>query len=320
MNAPIPLGAIEIDRTTYLGGADTAAILGVSPWTSPFLLYQKKVGLFTEEIEEEKQRIFNRGKRWEPIVIEMLVDDLERRGHAVEIVGKNQRYQDPEYPFLAAEIDLELIIDGEPVNGECKTVSPFAVKHGWGELETDEIPVYYTAQVMHGLMIQPRRRTVVAALTGFDDRPRIHWVERDDDIIAGIRAKEIAFWQRVQDKIPPPPTTLADVQFLYPQDAGTAIEADDDLAALCAEIKEAKAGAKRADEHLEALTTRLKIAMGDAALLTFGGKPIATWKNNKPSVKTDWKALVHHHWPVPPADLVEQFTRTQPGARPLLIK
>lgn len=318
MNAPIHIGAVEIDRTTYIGGADVAAVLGVSPWTSPFLLYQKKIGLVTEEIEEEKQRIFARGKRWEPIVIEMLVDELTRRGHAVELVAKNQRYRDPEYPFLAAEIDLELVIDGEPVNGEAKTVNPFAAKHGWGEEETDEIPVYYNAQAQHGLMIQPRRRTIVAMLTGFDDRPRIYWVERDDEIITGLRAREIEFWQRVQDKAPPAPTTLADVQFLYPQDSGTVIEADESLADLCAEIKEAKADAKRVDEHLESLTTRLKIAMGDAALLTVCGKPIATWKNNKPSAKTDWKALAE--------DLgatdsdIKRFTDTKPGARPLLIK
>ena len=29
MNAPIPVGAL--DRTTYIGGSDVAAILGVSP-------------------------------------------------------------------------------------------------------------------------------------------------------------------------------------------------------------------------------------------------------------------------------------------------
>ena len=63
---------------------------------------------------------------------------------------------------------------------------------------------------------------------------------------------------------------------------------------------------------------------GDAAELealgTADGKPMATWKNNKDSSVTDWKALVHHHWPVPPSEMVEKFTTTKPGARPFILK
>ena len=107
MNAPTPVGAL--DRTTYLGGSDVAAILGVSPWTTPFMLFQKKVGAHVEELTPAKRRILERGARWEPIVLEMLVDELTDRGHDVEVVATGQRYQDPEFPFLAAEIDAELV-------------------------------------------------------------------------------------------------------------------------------------------------------------------------------------------------------------------
>ncbi|MBK8117555.1 MAG: YqaJ viral recombinase family protein [Candidatus Accumulibacter sp.] len=106
---------------------------------------------------QEKQRLFDRGHRWEPVVVEMLVDELLDRGHDVQIIDRNARYQDPEFPFLACELDLELLIDGEEHNAEIKTVSPFAAK-AWGEQDTDEIPLYYAAQVMHGLMVKPRKR------------------------------------------------------------------------------------------------------------------------------------------------------------------
>ena len=140
---------LEMDRRTYIGGSDTAAILGVSPWKSKFTLYQEKIGEWQQEITPEKERIFARGKRWEPIVIEMLIDELEDRGHDVQVAGRNNRIKDSEHDFLAAEIDLELIVDGELINGEVKTVHPFASKD-WGEQGTDEIPLYYTAQVLHG--------------------------------------------------------------------------------------------------------------------------------------------------------------------------
>lgn len=315
MNAPQT--AFAPDRTTYIGGADVAAVLGLSPWLSPFMLYQKKIGAYIEEVTPAKQKIFDRGHRWEPIVVEMLVDELRDRGHDVEIIARNQRYQDPEYPFLAAEIDLELRVDGEEVNGEAKTVSPFAVK-AWGDEDSDEIPIYYAAQVMHGLMIKPRRRTVIAALTGFDDKPRVHWIERDDETIAGIRARELEFWERVQTRNAPDPTVIEDVKWLYQRDGGTVLEADADLLALWTELKSAKDEAKKSEAHTELLSTKLKIRMGDAASLIHRGKLLATWKNNKDSVKTDWKSAYLDLGPT--ADHIAQFTTTSAGARPLLLK
>ncbi len=290
MNDLVSTTVLSPDRSTYLGGSDVAAILGLSPWISPFMLYQKKIGAFVDEITPAKQKIFDRGHRWEPIVVEMLVDELRDRGHDVEIINRNQRYQDAEFPFLAAEIDLELLVDGEEVNGEAKTVSPFAVK-AWGDEDSDEIPIYYAAQVMHGLMIKPRRRTVIAALTGFDDKPRVHWIERDEETIAGIRAREIDFWQRIQTRNAPDPTTVEDVKWLYQRDGGAVIEASTEVIEMCQHLKDMKSSAKSQEAQIELLATRIKAFMGTAAvLLGPDGKPMATWKNNKDSSKTDWEA------------------------------
>jgi len=181
----------EIDRTQFIGGSDTAAILGVSPWKSAYQLYQEKIGAYVEDVTPQKRRIFARGKRWEPVVVEMLVDELQECGHDVQIIGRNQRYQDREFPFMSVEIDLELLVDGEEFNNELKTVHPFAAK-GWGEPGTDEFPIYYASQAMHGLMVTGRQRCIVAALIGADDL-RIHQIERDDEPIAAMRARQIEF-------------------------------------------------------------------------------------------------------------------------------
>ena len=306
-----------LDRKNYLGGADVAAILGVSPWLSPFMLYQKKIGAFIEEITAAKQKIFDRGHRWEPIVVEMMVDELRERGHDVEIITRNARYQDSEYPFLAVEIDVELMIDGEEVNGEAKTVNPFALKD-WGDEDSDEIPIYYAAQVMHGLMIKPRRKAVIAALTGFDDKPRIHWIQRDEEIIAGIRARETAFWQRIINRNAPDPETIEDVMWLYRTDNGSVIEADYDLAFLCNKLRNLKENAKNLDSDIELLATQIKSAMGDAAILIYRGKPLATWKNNKNSLIPDWKNAYMDMDPVP--GHIQNFIVTKPRNRPFILK
>jgi len=281
------------------------------------MLYEEKIGAYQEEVTPKKQRIFDRGHRWEEIVIEMLVDELEDQGHDVQVMARNQRYTDSEYPFIRAEIDVELLVDGEEVNGEAKTVSPFAAKV-WGESGSDEFPVYYQAQTMHGLMVKPRRRCVVAAMTGFDDTPKIHWIERDEETIAAIRSKELEFWHCVQNRIVPEPVNLADLSYLFKQDTGIVLEADDKLLELCQAIKHLKSDSKALEKQLEELTFTLKKTIGDAALMNYAGCTIATWKNNKPSDKTDWQALVKEL--NPSLELIKKYTKTAPGIRPLLVK
>ena len=312
-----------MDRTRFIGGSDVAAILGVSPWKSPFRLYQEKTGAYVEEITLAKQRIFDRGHRWEPVVVEMLIDELQDRGHDVQIIARNARYLDRDFPYLACELDLELRIDGEEHNAEIKTVHPFAAKD-WGEQDTDEIPIYYAAQVMHGLMVKPRKRAIVAALIGVDDL-RLHQIARDDETIAAIRAKEVEFWRRVQDRDAPEPTTADDVKWLYARDGGEVMEADDALVILVDNLRAKKQALKHYETSVEHLSTQIKCRMGDAATLLFQGQKIATWKSNKDSRTTDWKAAfsdlcITANVGELCGQMIERHTTTRPGARPLLIK
>lgn len=309
MNAPDSI--FMPDRSKFIGGSDAAAILGVSKWKTPFQLYQEKIGALVEESNPDRDRVLSRGKRLEPIVVEMLVDELQADGHDVQIIARNERYQDAEHPFLACELDLEMRIDGEELNGEIKTVHPFAAKD-WGDEGTDEIPIYYAAQVMHGLMIVPRRRTIVAALIGADDL-RVHFVERDDETIAAMRSSEIEFWQRVQDRNPPDPTAPEDVKWLYQRDGGEVIDADDDLVQLVQELKDEKAAAKNLEGRIELLATRIKARMGTAATLIYRGAPIATWKTQSAN-RFDTKAFSAAH-----PDLDKQFRKTS-ESRVFLLK
>lgn len=306
------------DRKGFIGGSDAAAILGVSPWKSAFQLYQEKRGEWIEEVTPEKQRIFARGHRWEPVIVEMLLDELRGRGHAVEVVARNARYQDTEHPFLCAEIDVELVIDGELVNGEIKSVNNFYRRpKGWGEEGSDDVPICYAAQVMHGLMVRPRQRTIVTPLFGLDDL-RIHWVDRDDETIAAIRARELEFWQRVKDGNPPPAETETDIKWLYRTDTGEAMEADAELLELCSELSRAKAAAKTWDNSVEVLAQRIKLRMGHAATLLHRDQVLATWKNNKDGEQTDWQAA---YLDLPaPTEHIRKFIKPKQGARPFILK
>ncbi|SEN73264.1 YqaJ viral recombinase family protein [Nitrosomonas marina] len=310
----------EMDRTKYIGGGDVAAILEVSPWKSQFQLYQEKIGEFQEEITPQKQRLFNRGKRWEPVVIDMLVDELQSLGHDVHILDRNKRYKDPVHNFIAAEIDLELIIDGEEFNGEMKTVHPFAAKD-WGDENTDEIPIYYTAQCLHGQMVVGRNRTIVAALIGADDL-RVHFVDRDEEMIRIMRQKEIEFWTRVQNRDAPEPATADDIKHLFTKDSGSAVEANNEIIGAIEEIRTIKSSQKNLEVELERLIIQVKKYMGDSAYLFAGRDQLCSWKNNKDGKKTDWMSafydLVGKSTGISKADLdqiINAATKVTPGSR-----
>lgn len=303
---PLPTG----DRSNYLGSSDAAAILGLSPWRSKMQVYLEKNGL-AEEIDNKKRAVFARGHRFEPVVIGMLCDELTAQGHEVRVMARNRRYVHNEHPFIGSEIDVELLVDGEEVNGEAKTVSPFAAKL-WGAPDSNDVPLYYQAQCMHALSVYPRRRTVIGAMVGLDDF-RVRWIERDDDLIQIITAKEVEFWQDVQAGRMPAPTTAGDVAWLY-QDRGEAVEITADAALAVEKLRQIKQQQAALDAEREQLELKIQLQMRDAATaLDSTGRTLATWRQNKERQTTDWQAVAQALGASPA--LIEQHTRTEPGAR-----
>lgn len=291
MNALVSVG--QLDRQKYLGGSDVAGILGISPWRTPLDIYLDKIQPRRPD-DPSKAKIFSRGQRMEPYVIDLLAEET-----GMVIVRRGERYRDPVHDFMAAEIDAEAE-SGE--NIEIKTVSPFKAQ-AWGEEQTDAIPVHYTAQAMHGLMVTGRQVCVFGVLIGGDDF-RIYRVERDDETIEAIRTAEIEFWDRIQRRDPPPPSAVTDILRLFDKDSGASIEADPTIATMAAELSGIKAQLKRLENERDRLEEHIKVFMLDCTSLTVQGRPVATWKTQE-TRRFDQTAFGEAH----PA-LLEQFKRT----------
>ncbi len=267
MNAPQAVG--QLDRSTYLGGSDVAPILGISPWRTPLDVYLDKIQPRKEETDPGRLKVLNRGKRMEPYVIDLLAEET-----GLEIIRRGERYLDPDLDFIAAEIDAEAAT-GE--NIEIKTVSPFKARE-WGEEQSDEIPLHYAAQAMHGMMVTSREVCVFGVLIGGDDF-RVYRIERDDVTIDAIRQKEIEFWSRIQARQAPEPSTVSDVFRLFgTKDSGLAVEASESLQADVIALKSLKDDAKRLGAQIDLREERIKLHMADASILTMNGKPVLTWK------------------------------------------
>jgi predicted phage-related endonuclease len=282
VNAVAPLIAPDRhDRRRYVGGSDIGPLLGISPWKSPVDVYLAKTA--DEPPVGRERKIFRRGKRWESVVAEMLTEELTYRGHKVDIIGTNRRFQDSEHQMFASEIDFEIILDDEPdiTNVELKTVTPFAANK-WGQSESDDIPVWYTAQCMWGLGVAPgqRKRSILAALFGADEL-RTYFVGRDDEVIAGMRSHALTFWhEHLLKKVPPPPVNISDVQKLFPKDLRPVVIATDAIHEDYLRLRAIKAQIKACDAEFEAIEFRVMKFMRDAGqlLLPDSDKPVISWQ------------------------------------------
>jgi len=274
----------QMDRTKYIGGSDVAGILGISPWRTALDVYLDKVQPRKEPPSPGKQKIFTRGQRMEPYVIDLLSEET-----GLVIARRGERYIDPELPFIAAEIDAEAE-SGE--NIEIKTCSPFKARE-WGEQQTDSIPVYYTAQAMHGLMVTGKKVCVFGVLIGADDF-RVYRVERDDETIAAIREKEIQFWEMVTTLTPPPISSVGDVMRFFDRDVGTGIEADGKALDALFKLRELQAKQKEIKDEIEFAEQKLKIFMQDNSYISLDGKQLATWRTQS-STRFDIAAFKEAH-------------------------
>lgn len=291
------------DRSKFLGGSDAAAVMGLSPWATPVELWEQKTGRKQKPAPDDAaKRRFDRGHRLEPFIRDMATDKLQAQGLQVELIASNERYTDPEHPFLSCEIDFELRLTGsieiggnvhefrgEHINCDAKSVTGFARKK-WGEVDTEDVPIEYAAQFMHGLMITGRRYCLVAALRSFDDVD-VFWTVRDDETIAGMRPRLVSFWlDHVLRDVPPDPMVFDDIKALFPIDNGDPIEATQEVAMKVGRMLDVKEQIKRLEEQEDQLKFEIAGFISPHSILTFGGKEIASWKAQQTS-RFDQEAL-----------------------------
>jgi putative phage-type endonuclease len=269
MNAPI---VATLDRSRYLGSSDVAAVLGISPWKSAVQLWLDKIEPKIEDKVNVKAKA--RGTRLEPYIRDMVAEE-----YGVKIVRFNERYQDPEVEFFAAEIDAETD-DGE--NVEIKTVHPFR-KGDWGAEMTDELPLHYAAQVQFALGVKarvnermgvmPPKLCRVYALIGDDLKQYV--IERDDETIHGMRQQCADFWiKHVVGGVQPAldverPDVLDVIKKLYPGTSGEVLPASEAHKHWRYVLETANRMRKHYDEISEGVRAHLLAEMKDATAIEF---------------------------------------------------
>lgn len=179
-------------RTRGLGGSEIAAAVGLSPWESPYALWQRKAGRIPPQWESPSM---DWGKRLEPPIA-----DAFREGHpeflqlAGGLYGKGFQIASPDR--LLADVT------GAPVAVlEVKTADSFA-RDQWGPSGSDEIPPYYRCQVLWYLDVLDLPVAHVTVLIGGNDY-REYTIKASAREQAWLRWRGRKFWRSLLDGTPP---------------------------------------------------------------------------------------------------------------------
>jgi predicted phage-related endonuclease len=289
-----------MNRIGFIGGSDISAVLGLSKFKTPYQTYLEKIGE-SPELSKYEHDFFMRRKLAEKYIIEVY-SSIEK----TEIIHRNEIHIDNEYDFFRSEIDFDFKKDNIFWNGEAKSISIWDDSSKWGESFTDFIPKDYLLQVQWGLMCSGRDKCNLIAMKGFDDF-RQYYIYRNDELISHLRDEALKFWDNVQNKIPPNPSTVKDFELKGCNNRP--VEADDYILSM---INRKKNLDLMVDE-LDNVKDEIKKFIGENETLMYKGDVLATWKEQS-TTRGDFLSLEKSH-----PDIAKEFKKTT-KSRTLRIK
>lgn len=292
-------------RDTGLGGSDSGAIMGLSPYETAMTVVASKIGLIKGF---EGNRATKRGKRLEPAIRQFFAQwYFEEFGVEIKVFASPWFYRSVKYPWMTANID-GLILHPEYglCNFEIKTGNERQEEH-W---DNDSIPDTYYAQGQHYSVVTGLPMTIYGGLVGLDLVIR-HAPANEEFQMRMIEAESVIFHDFIQKGVLPAPVghekedEVLSAMYNQPTKEAIDLSAMKDIAArhveLSAAMKEMEAEKKR-------LAAELKLAIGNANVGMMPGYK-ATWSRFE--VARFDKDQFSKDYP----DLVAQYTTKEPSGR-----
>lgn len=186
-------------RRAGIGASEIAAVMGISPYDSPFSLWWRKhMGWETTTSEE-----MSAGTRLEPVIAGWFAEQ-----HDEYRVRETGLWASVERPWQLATPDRLLMRPVLPdvphgVHGiggllECKAAYNW---DGWGDQDTADIPVHYRAQCQWQLDTLGVGYVFVAAFSGLSFRQYL--VNRDEKDLTAMREAGRRFMESLAEGIQP---------------------------------------------------------------------------------------------------------------------
>jgi len=194
------------DRRGYIGGSDAAAILGLSPYSTPFQVFVQKVSDERRRIDEALQEKFDFGHDMEPVIAAAFA--RRTKFDVFRPSKKTEFLRNVTHPFMGGHIDywVKRIEEEYPFAiAECKNIEFRGPE--WGEPDPEgrnagNIAIYYLTQCDHYMALTGVEYCYLLALFG-GCRLVPYLIKRDLDREAILLEAEDRFWRRVQQDDPP---------------------------------------------------------------------------------------------------------------------
>lgn len=271
-------------KIARIGGTDISKIVGVDSFGGPIDAWRRIVEGFSPEMNKAMER----GRRMEPVVRAMYVDDTR-----ATLEAKLPYLVSTKYEFMGASLDDLATRDGEKLVVEYKTAGIRAINK-WGESGSDQVPDNYRVQVAWYLLATGRTFADLACLICGDDL-RIYRLTRDLELESMLLEAAERFWKdHVLTKTPPPPDAHESyerwLEQRYPDSRGEFIAATPELEYYAKRLEEATHALDVAEAQKQWARNHLIQRIGDAAGLQGEGWRIS-YKTTKGRSKTDWESL-----------------------------
>lgn len=294
-------------RRAGVGASEIGAVLGISPYDSPFSLYWKKVNGWETEDNEDMEA----GRRLESAIADWAADRIDPNENLV--FHSAGLYRSAERPWQMATPD-RLICDAmwhddpfpddptyehEHPTGNVLAILECKAPYSWdgfGEDGTDEIPVYFRAQVQQQMDVLGVDTAYLAAYCNHE--LRVFPIRADAKDQAVMRAAGAAFWRRVETGDAPGVDehreTAATLRRLHPTVEDVDVQVPVELAEGYRRARALRAKAEAVVDRYEA---RIREAIGDGRRAMCGTKLVASRSVYDQSGDTAELGALDGDWP-----------------------
>lgn len=292
------------EHNAGIGGSLAPAILGVDPYISPYQAFLMLTSDYRPPIHDEDLLLFGN------ILEEPIAQEAAKR-LGVKIRRSNITFHHPHHNWMIGHPDRLIVRKHEGL--EIKNRSEYMLKR-YGEEGTDQMLDSELIQCAHYMAVMDYPVWHLAALVG-GNKLRIFRIERNLELEQRILEEERLFWERVEMRDPPEPTTQNDINLRWPRDTGKEKHATSDIAEKIALISKHKETMRFIEKTIEPIELEIKKYIEDATLLSYEGTPLATYKRSIDTQSFDLERFKNEN-----SHLYQTYLKPKDGSRRFILK
>lgn len=289
------------DRNKGIGASDISILCGQSTFMTPLELWEQKTKNTQKEVSEDLQKLFDAGHDQEPVTLwkylkgtyinENIIFDyhLNKRNGTDTSFLLFTEFHHPSYNFMFAHPDMIYFDGKEHINVEAKFIKYKGLEWDFDDLTSNGIPFKYYLQVQFQMMCTGLKKTILIANYQGVDFYEFE-IEANEELFLKLEKICFDFWQLVEKKQPPMPSSRADVRKLFPNKNFKSLsligEIESDTVMQKYRFNFLKDKIKKMENEKESIKTNVMSLMTENNVLqTADGEQIARIGISKPSEK-----------------------------------